>query len=194
MSDYSLGELSRQIANMIRVGEITELDFDDSEAPRVKVEVSGFPSDWLPWSAGRAGASRKWSPPSVGEQVIIVAPYGDLGQAMIIGSLFSASMPAPDTSATRETVAYPDGSTVSHDSETNTLTVTVAGAGNVVVNCQQGTINADESLTFNTPDAHFTGNLKADGDISDGVRSMNGDRGMYNGHTHGGSPPPSLQQ
>lgn len=194
MSDYSLGELSRQIANLIRVGEITALDFDDPEAPRVKVEVSGFPSDWLPWSAGRAGATRKWSPPSVGEQVIIVAPYGDLGQAMIIGSLFSSAKPSPDTSATRETTTYPDGSAVSYDSASHTLTVTVAAAGRVVVNCKTATVNAEEEMTFDTPLATFTGNIKAVGSIEDSVRSMAGDRQIYNQHNHGGGPVPSPQQ
>jgi len=194
MSDYSLGELSRQIANLVRVGEITDLDFDDPAAPRVKVEVSGFPSDWLPWSAGRAGASRKWSPPSVGEQVIIVAPYGDLGQAMIIGSLFSAARPAPDTSATRETATYPDGSTVSYDSTSNTLQVNVAGEGNVVVNCQTAVVSAQEQITFDTPQANFTGNIKAVGDIEDGVRSMAADRTIYSGHNHGDGPEPNQPQ
>lgn len=194
MNDYSLGELSRQIANLIRVGEVTELDFADPEAPRVRVEVSGFPSDWLPWSAARAGATRKWSPPSVGEQVIIVAPYGDLGQAMIIGSLFSAATPAPDTSATSETIEYPDGSTVRYDSASHTLTVTIAEEGRVVVNCKEATVNAAEEMTFNTPLATFSGNIKAAGDIEDGTRSMTADRQIYNQHAHGGAPSPSPQQ
>ena len=74
MSDYSLGELSRQIANLIRVGEVTETDFTDPDAPRVKVAVSGFESDWLPFGANRAGHTKTWSPLSVGEQVLILSP------------------------------------------------------------------------------------------------------------------------
>ena len=127
MSDYSLGELSRQIANLIRVGEVIDKDFSDPDAPRVKVAVSGFESDWLPFGADRAGHTKTWSPLSVGEQVLILSPYGDLGQAVIVCSLYSESNPAPSSGGNVEKTVFHDGTIISYDSVSHTLNATIGG-------------------------------------------------------------------
>ncbi|BDA14031.1 baseplate assembly protein [Aeromonas caviae] len=137
MNDYSLGELSRQIANLIRVGEVTETDFTDPDAPRVKVAVSGFESDWLPFGAKRACSTKTWSPPSIGEQVVILSPYGDLGQAIIVCSLYSSANPAPASSGSLEKETYPDGTTISYDSASHTLNATI---GSTTITADRGQI------------------------------------------------------
>lgn len=165
MSGYEDGEFSRQLANLVRIGTVIELDEANA---RVKASVSGLTTDWIPWTAGRAGNTRQWSPPRVGEQVVLASPYGDLGQAVVIGSLFSDEKPAPATSKDQETTVYPDGSTVDYNSATNTLTVTVAGAGNVIINCKVATVVAETSVTLDTPTTHCTGNLQVDGALTYG--------------------------
>lgn len=137
MSDYSLGELSRQIANLIRVGEVSETDFSDPDAPRVKVAVSGFESDWLPFGAERAGHTKTWSPLSVGEQVLILSPYGDLGQAIIVCSLYSSANPAPASSGSLDKETYHDGTTISYDSASHTLNATI---GDTTITADRGQI------------------------------------------------------
>lgn len=156
MSSYDVSELNRQVANLVRIGSVSELDEANA---RVKLSVSGLTTDWLPWSAARAGKTRTWSPPQIGEQVIMVSPFGDMGQAVVVGSLFSDAATAPAASKDQETTVYPDGSTVDYNSATNTLTVTVAGTGNVVVNCKVATVNAETSVTLDTPETTCTGNL-----------------------------------
>lgn len=162
---YEDGEVSRQLSNLVRIGTISALDEANA---RVRVSTSGLTTDWLPWSASRAGNTRQWSPPRVGEQVVLASPYGDLGQAVVIGSLYSDEKPAPATSKDQETTVYPDGSTVDYNSATNTLTVTVAGAGNVVINCKVATVVAETSVTLDTPTTHCTGDLQVDGALSYG--------------------------
>lgn len=55
-------------------------------------------------------------------------------------------------------------------------------------------------VRFETPmvemsgDALVTGDIKADGDIADHMRSMRDDRGIYNSHDHGGGAKPSPLQ
>jgi len=202
MSNYEDGEFSRQLANLVRIGKISELDEANA---RVKVSVAGLTTDWIPWSAGRAGNTRQWSPPRVGEQVVLASPYGDLGQAVVIGSLFSDEKPAPATSKDQETTVYPDGSTVDYNSASNTLTVTVAGTGNVVINCKVATVNAETSVTLDTPDTFCTGNLTVSKSLTMGTdggsATMNGSVTIigpsltHNGknvgstHTHGGIQP-----
>lgn len=165
MSGYEDGEFSRQLANLVRIGTISELDEANA---RVKVNVSGLTTDWIPWAAARAGNTRQWSPPRVGEQVVLASPYGDMGQAVVIGSLFSDDKAAPASSKDQETTVYPDGSTVDYNSASNTLTVTVAGAGNVVINCKVATVVAETSVTLDTPTTHCTGDLQVDGALSYG--------------------------
>lgn len=180
MSDYQSTEMSRQLANLVRVGKISQLDEANA---RVKVNTAGIETDWLPWGAARAGNTRTWSPPRVGEQVVIASPYGDIGQAVVIGSLFSDEKPAPASSMHQETTVYPDGSTVDYNSQSNTLTLTVAAGGNIIINCKHATVNAENDATINTqtatiaastsveletPTTHCTGNLQVDGSISYG--------------------------
>ena len=162
---YEVGELQRQLANLIRVGVVSELDEANA---RVKVKVAGLTSAWLPWGTARAGKTRTVSMPSVGEQVVVFAPYGDTAQAIVGPSIYQDAHPSPSSTKDKETTIYPDGSTVEYDSASNTLTVTVSGAGNVVVNCKQATVNADTSATLNTPTTTCTGNLVVQGSITYG--------------------------
>jgi phage baseplate assembly protein V len=46
------------------------------------------------------------------------------------------------------------------------------------------TITASNSITLDTPDVFATGNIKANGQVSDGTGSMQGMRDTYNGHDH----------
>lgn len=151
-----VSELNRQLNNVVRIGTIKQLDLANA---RAKVSVAGCTTDWLPWGTNRAGKRRDWSPPVIGEQVVLFAPYGDLGQAVIGPSIFQEDHAAPAASADQETTVYPDGTTVDYNSASNTLTITVAGSGNVIINCKVATVKAETSVTLDTPDTFCTGNL-----------------------------------
>jgi phage baseplate assembly protein V len=156
-------EIERLLANMIRVGVVSELDEANA---RVKMKVGGLTTDWLPWGESRAGATRTWSAPRPGEQRLVFAPYGDTSQAVIGPAIFQDDHPAPAASKDQEHVVFPDGSAVDYNSATGTLTVTVAGDGKVIVNCKEATINAVTSVTLNTPLTHCTQALTVDGLIT----------------------------
>jgi len=73
-------EVDRRVNNMMRPGRITEVD---PAQGLVKVaysqdeEGTDVTSPWIPWTE-RAGAIKTWSPPSVGEQVNMFSPSGDI--------------------------------------------------------------------------------------------------------------------
>lgn len=161
MSDaWAQAETERILANMIRLGAVSELDEANA---RVRVKVGGLTTDWLPWLTARAGATRTWSAPRPGEQVMVLAPYGDPAQAVVLPSIYQDSYPAPATTKDAEHVVFPDGSTVDYNSATNTLEVTVAGSARVIVNCKEATINAETSVTLNTPQTTCKGKLTVEG-------------------------------
>lgn len=162
---FEFSELQRMLANVVRVGRIVELD---EAAARVKVTTGGLTTAWLPWGAARAGTTRSTSMPSVGEQVVLFSPFGDTAQAVVGFSLYQDDHPAASASKDKDATIYPDGSVVEYDSASNTLTVTVAGSGNVVINCKVATVNAETSVTLNTPETNCTGNLVVDGAITYG--------------------------
>lgn len=171
MSDgWAQAETERILANLIRVGTVAQLDEGNA---RVKVSVAGLTTDWLPWITARAGATRTWSAPRPGEQVVVLAPYGDPAQAVVLPSLYQDSHPAPSNTKDAEHVTFPDGSTVEYNSASNTLNVTVAGAGKVIVNCKEATINAETSVTLNTPQTTCKGKLTVEGLLTY-LNGMNG--------------------
>ena len=199
MNNYDLTEMNRSISNMIRVGNIRAVDVANA---RVRVAFGGCISDWLPWGTSRAGNRRDWTSPNVGEQVMVFCPFGDPTQAVVGPSIFQDDFSAPATSADQDTTVYPDGTTVDYNSATNTLTVTVAGSGNVVVNCKVATVKAETSVTIDTPETTCTGNLtvkksftmgqeggsatmKGNVAIEGGSLTHNG-KNVGSTHTHGG--------
>lgn len=160
---YDMSEIYRLLANMIRIGRVIELDEANA---RVKLAVAGLTTDWLPWGADRAGKTRKWSPPQIGEQIMIFSPYGDSAQGVAGMSIYQDDSPAPAASKDKETIVFEDGTTFEYDSASNTYTQTIAGTGNWVFNLKTGIINtetaeinATTSVTLDTPDTICTGNL-----------------------------------
>jgi phage baseplate assembly protein V len=177
---YDLGELERIIAAMMRIGTISALD--ETHA-RVQVKSGEITTDWIPWGTPRAGNTRIWSAPRVGEQVLLFCPGGDPSQAIVGPSIYQTAFSAPANSKDKETTVFPDGTTFEYDSAANTYTQTVAGNGNWVFNCKHATVNATEdatvntkaatvnastSTTLNTPTTHCTGDLHVDGSATIG--------------------------
>src|SRR6185503_5147235 len=76
-----LGELERRANNVMRQAKINDID---EKNWRVRVVYSQNPeqvevlSAWIPW-VERSGNVRSWNPPSVGEQVHIFSPSGEVG-------------------------------------------------------------------------------------------------------------------
>ena len=55
-----------------------------------------------------------------------------------------------------------------------------------IYGCDRLTVEAAVQITIDTPLLTVSGDIHADGEVSDGVRMMSGDREIYNGHTHPG--------
>ncbi|WP_082814689.1 phage baseplate assembly protein V [Collimonas fungivorans] len=51
------------------------------------------PTTWLRWVTHRAGDARTWWSPSVGEQVVLLLPGGDLTAGVILQAVYSDAFP-----------------------------------------------------------------------------------------------------
>lgn len=79
------------IGDLLRIGTIASVDLADATATVQAGDVTSPPLPWMEW----AGAFRTWSPPSVGEQVLLLCPEGDIAAAVILRGIFSDARPAP---------------------------------------------------------------------------------------------------
>ncbi|MGD3007819.1 phage baseplate assembly protein V [Escherichia coli] len=116
----NIQELARALRNMIRTGLVVETDLN---AGRCRVQTGGMCTDWLQWLTHRAGRSRTWWAPSVGEQVLILAVGGELDTAFVLPGIYSGDNPAPSASADALHIRFPDGAVIEYEPETSALTV-----------------------------------------------------------------------
>ncbi|WP_105632262.1 phage baseplate assembly protein V [Cronobacter dublinensis] len=158
----SISELSRAIRNMIRPGIIVQVDL---ETCRCRVQTGKNVTDWLQWLTHRAGRSRTWWAPSVGEQVLILAVGGELDTAFVLPGIFSDDNPAPSASADAVHLAFPDGAVIEYEPASGALkvagiqTASISAAKSATVAVPVVTVTASTRITLDTPEVVCTNKL-----------------------------------
>lgn len=93
----SAAEADRRIANVMTVGTVVSID---NGSGRARVRVGDLEMPPIPVMQIRSGAIRMHWMPSVGEQVTIAAPSGDMARAFVMGALpIDGNMVAPDAAS-----------------------------------------------------------------------------------------------
>jgi len=115
MSNARLGELERRLSNTIRPGTVLEADYAKA---RIRVQMGDNTSAWLPWLTSRAGEDRTWHAPEVGEQVIVMAPGGELSAGYVMpGGIYKNDYPANGDKPEISRTTYKDGAILEYDRE-----------------------------------------------------------------------------
>lgn len=123
----------------------------------------------IPWAAPRAGQTRIWSPPAVGEQVVVLCPEGDLALGVVHGGLWSDAHPAPGGS-TRHVISFDDGAEIAYDPESHHADIDLPAGATLAINAQGGvTITGPVSIDG---DVTVTGTLTASEDVVGGGKSL----------------------
>jgi phage baseplate assembly protein V len=150
MSLARIAELERRLANVVRVGVVASVDL---AAARVTVTIGGLTTAKLPWLVGRARGVRTWSPPQVGEQVLVVAPAGELSQGFVLPSLYQSTYPAPSASADETKIVFEDGTVITQNKATKALLVEAPASGSIKfkVGATELTLT-NAGTTLKTPD------------------------------------------
>ena len=135
----SLQDIARAIRNLIRTGIVTDVNLNEGLC---RVQTGGIETTWLNWLTCRAGRSRVWWAPSVGEQVLLLAIGGELDTAFVLPGIFSDAHPAPSSSPDAFHVAFPDGAVIEYEPERGALTVSGVKTADVT---------ASDSITATVP-------------------------------------------
>ena len=161
--NFELSELTRRLAGLINVGIVIE-----SKPGAARVQIGGVKTAWLPVIATRAGANSTVSTLSENEQVVILAPSGDLAQGVVLPAIAQNRYPVP-TGDPDETVAkYSDGTEIIYSTATKTLTANFAGdsvinvTGNATINAEKIAMNGGQGVVTGGCICHFTGLPHAD--------------------------------
>ncbi|MBJ9263436.1 MAG: phage baseplate assembly protein V [Citrobacter sp.] len=110
-----LTEIMRLITNLIRTGTVTEVDRDNWLC---RVKTGELETNWINWLTLRAGNSRTWWKPSVGEQVVLFSLGGNLETAFALPAVYSNQFPPPSGSEDGSVTAYPDGGWFEYEPQT----------------------------------------------------------------------------
>lgn len=178
-----LATLARLLENLVRLGTIAAVD---EAAARVKVKTGELTTAWLPWLTPRAGADREWNPPTVGEQVILLSPSGQLANGVAICGLFSDLIPANGDRAALHRTTYRDGAVIEYDSAAHHLRAILPASGTTELESLGGiSIKGDISHQGNysqTGNQTITGAVSVTDDVTaNGISLVN--------HVHAGVQP-----
>jgi phage baseplate assembly protein V len=183
VSDYALNELDRRLANLVRVGKVKEIDTDEM---RVKVQLGDddneHDTDWLPWATRRAGEDKTWDPPDVDEQVIVIAPGGELDQAFVWGALFSDDFPANGDDVKDRRVTFKDGSIIEFDRDASTLNMTLNedAVFTLKIGSMEMKLTKDGAIIGSDNPSEFASRADRTDAELDKLKNA------FNGHTHSG--------
>ena len=144
--------MTRRMNNLIRFRTVTGTKSVDGKAlARVKTGEESV-SDFLPVMNFSNSFKRHWIPVRVGEQVLVVCPFGEADSGFIIRGIFSKAQKEPvGANDTTEIMEYEDGTRISYDTQAKELKIDAAGAVNII--CTNATITADTvDVTASTVD------------------------------------------
>lgn len=147
-------DLARRIDNLIRPGTVAAVDHATATC---RVQSGGLLTNWLPWFERRAGNTRTWSPPTVGEQVMLLCPSGEPAAGLVLAGIFTAAHDQPSSSADEHVTDYPDGARIAYNHTAGALTAT---------GIKTATVQASEHVTVDCPESTITGNVLIQGTLT----------------------------
>ncbi|RDE05020.1 phage baseplate assembly protein V [Sphingomonas aracearum] len=166
-------DIQRLIGDLAREGVVVSVDLAAGTA-RVQLVGEGEDGEDLltgdvPWLAPRLGKTSAWSPPSIGEQVLLLCPEADTTRGIILGSLSSDANPhaGNDTSTV---LMFGDGAVLRYDPVQHALDAALADGGTAVIEARGG-------ITLKGPlrvegDVDLQGKLTASDDVVAGGKSL----------------------
>ncbi|MGK6329134.1 phage baseplate assembly protein V [Erwinia sp. DT-104] len=178
-------EILRLLRNLIRIGTVSAVNLDDGLC---RVDTGNNTTNWLHWLTARAGRTRSWNAPSVGEQVLVLCLGGELDTGFVLPGVFSDDNPAPSASADALHWSFPDGAVIEYEPASGALKATGIQTATIqaVVKIMLDSPEVECSALLKTATLEVTqgGTMKGDVQHSGGSFSSNGV--VVHSHKHGG--------
>ncbi len=163
-----------------KIGEVSSIDPARCTARVIFDDENSMVTYDLPIMQRNSLGNRDYQMPDIGEDVLCLFRSDGFEDGVIIGSFYAGDVEPPETTADRRTVVFKDGTRICYDRASHTLTVTIAGTvivfdqqtGSITVPesasvfCKTALVQASESVTIDSPDTFFTGNIKVQGLIT----------------------------
>ena len=185
----AMERLKRAIQALAGRGRVTTSD-DSGNAQLLQVKLGALElRDNTPRLAEFGFTSR----PPVGADAVLVFIGGDRSNGVVIATGDQKSRPRDLEEG--ETKVYDLFGKFIHFTKDGGIIIEANNSPVTVNNATTVTITAAAKVRMVTPLLEVTGDIKAGGNVSDGKRSMAGDRAIYNSHTNGsGTTTPTPQQ
>ena len=146
-------DINRRLESMIRLGTIAAVDHG---AARCQVKTGGLVTEWLPWLERRAGTTRDWDPPTVGEQCLLLSPSGEPGAGIVLTGIASNANPMPSGDKNKQVRNWPDGARHHYDHASHDWQLEVPDGGCIRLKIGSTTLELrGDGTTLTTP--KFTG-------------------------------------
>lgn len=156
-------DIFHRLHNLIRLGTIAAVDHAQAQC---RVKTGELLTDWLHWVTLAAGAVRNWQPPTLGEQVLLLCPGGELSAGVALCGIYSETYPAPSHEANNTLTRYDDGAVIAYDAARHHLNISLPNGGTVALTAPHSVTITSPSLTLNTETVTCTGDLIVQGHLS----------------------------
>ncbi len=176
-------DIFHRFHNLIRLGTIAAVDHARAQC---RVKTGELLTDWLYWVTLAAGAVRTWRPPTLGEQVLLLCPDGELTAGVALCGIYSDAYSAPSHEAKNTLTQYDDGAMIAYDAARHHLSASLPNGGTIVLSAPNAVTIKSPSVTLDAQTVTCTGNLNVQGHFSyaGGLSGTGGEGAQIDGSIH----------
>lgn len=167
-------ETNRRLENIIKLGTIAEVDYEKAKA---RVKSGAILTDFLPFTTARAGDVKTWTPPSIGEQVLVFSMSGELTNGVIMTGIYQQSQSAPSQNGKEHLITFPDGTAIRYNHQDGDFNFAFPDGAQIHYNHKSGAleVKAIQKITITCPQITLNGNVQLNGNLNcEGNMELNG--------------------
>lgn len=160
-------DIPADVSELIRRGSIASVDLAAATCTvrygNPDDDDGGAETPPIRWLSLRAGKTRSWSPPSIGEGALVLAPDSQLAAAVALVGIYQDDFPAPGNTLA-ELIEYEDGARIGYDPVAHAMTAILPAGATALIEAPGG-------LTIRGPvtiegDVTLTGSMEASDDVT----------------------------
>ncbi|WP_072404532.1 phage baseplate assembly protein V [Pantoea ananatis] len=176
-----LTEIMRLITNLIRTGIVSDVDPVNWLC---RVKTGDLETNWINWLTLRAGNTRTWWQPTVGEQVMLLSLGGNLETAFALPAIYSDAFPPPDYSENGSTTQFSDGGFFQYEPSTGQLLI--KNIKSLRIEAADGIQLLTEAFGIDASLATLNSEVAVNGAVTQVGGDMSSNGVVVHTHKHGG--------